>query len=143
MSDSPPPAGDTPSAADTRREELRRRWLGHAAAAFDLMFDPQYQDQLRSFEQREGTAYDLSRDLACWLLTQHANADEQACPPAGQPACCPRCGKPAKPVTPEGPPAKRRLTTRSGEVELRRQKWRCTTCRVAFFPPGPQAGAGG
>jgi hypothetical protein len=27
-------------------------------------------------------------------------------------------------------------------VARRREQWRCTTCRVVFFPPGPQAPAG-
>jgi hypothetical protein len=77
-------------------------------------------------------------------LAQHANADGRAAPPEGQPACCPRCGRPAQlDGPPDGPPPRRALTTRVGEVVLKRQRWRCTTCRVAFFPSGPQAGPGG
>ena len=41
-----------PVKPESRRDELRRRWLAHAAAAFDLMFDPQYQDSLQTFDQR-------------------------------------------------------------------------------------------
>jgi hypothetical protein len=36
----------------------------------------------------------------------------------------------------------RRLTTLAGEVALRREQWRCTTCRVVFFPPRRQAPSG-
>src|SRR5918997_1482345 len=63
---------------DARREELRQRWLDHAAAAFDLMFRPEYQDQLVTFDQREERACELGRDLTTWLLQQHVNADAQA-----------------------------------------------------------------
>ena len=86
----------------------------------------------------------LSRDLAAWILAQHANADEQAALPEGLPACCPRCGKPAQlDPLPDDPLPKRTLTSRVGEVILKRQRWCCTTCRVAFFPSGPQVGPGG
>ena len=43
---------------DTPPEDLRRRWLAHAAA-FDLMFDSAYQDQLVTFDQREQRACEL------------------------------------------------------------------------------------
>ena len=60
---------------DTRVAELRQRFLSHAAAAFDLMFAPPYQDQLVTFDQREERACELGRDLTAWLLQRHANAD--------------------------------------------------------------------
>jgi hypothetical protein len=128
---------DASSTSDTRREELRRRWLDHAAAAFDLMFDPSSQDQLVTFDQREEHACQLGDDLTAWLLQQHVNADPQAAPePAA--ACCPRCGRPGQRVTsPDDPLPQRPLTTLTGEVTLKREQWRCTTCRVVFFPPGP------
>jgi hypothetical protein len=30
----------------------------------------------------------------------------------------------------------------AGEVTLSREQWRCTTCRVVFFPPGSEVAAG-
>ena len=134
---------DAQPAPDESRESLRQRWLAHAAAAFDLMFDPRSQEQLVTFDQREQRACELGRDLTAWLLQQHANADDQARPAESRPPACPKCGRPGQRVTgPEAPPPQRRLTTRAGEVTLHRDPWRCTTCRVVFFPPGPQAGAG-
>jgi len=128
-----------PQTAD-QREELRRRWLSHAAAAFDLMFDPQYQEELDTFDQRELRALDLGRDLSAWLIQQHANADSQARPDASNPPACPKCGQSGRRVTPPDDPLPRRpVTTLSGEVTLRREKWCCTTCRVVFFPPRRQA----
>ncbi len=128
---------------ETRYEDLRRRWLSHAAAAFDLLFDPQYQDQLVTFDQREERAGELGRDLTAWLLQQHANADPQACPDGHRPPACPKCGRPGQRLTePEQALPRRQVTTLSGEVTLHREQWRCTACRVVFFPPGPEAPSG-
>jgi len=134
---------DAQPAPDTRREELRRRWLDHAAAAFDLMFDPQTQDQLVTFDQREERACQLGDDLTAWLLQQHANADPQAAPSEAHAPPCPKCGRPGQRVTgPDDPRPQRPLTTLTGEVILKREQWRCTTCRVVFFPPGSETAAG-
>jgi hypothetical protein len=128
---------------DSARQQLRQRWLVHAAAAFDLMVDPQYQDQLVTFDQREERAHDLGRDLTAWLVQQHANADPQVRPDPQQPPLCPKCRRPGRRVTgPDDPLPQRRLTTLDGEVVLAREQYRCTTCRVVFFPPGPQAPSG-
>jgi hypothetical protein len=43
---------------------------------------------------------------------------------------------------PDAPLPERQLTTDTGEVGFGRQQWRCTACRVVFFPPGPQARPG-
>ena len=127
---------DTCTISTDAHEELRRRWLAHAAAAFDLMFHPDHQADLITFDQREARACELGRDLSTWLIERHANADESAQPAADQQVLCPRCGRPARRKTEPGtPPQGRRLTGLSGEVELRRDQWTCTTCRVVFFPP--------
>jgi hypothetical protein len=133
------------SSSDPRptREELRQRFLTQAAAAFDLLFDPQHQEQLITFQQREERACQLGRDLTAWMLQQHLNADPHAQPDATYTPSCPKCHRPGRRVTPEGDPLPRRpVTTLAGEVTLQRQKWRCTTCRVVFFPPGSAAAAG-
>ena len=133
-----PPSDPQPS-----REELRQRFLAQAGVAFDLLFDPEHQEQLITFEQREERACELGRDLTVWMLQQHLNTDPDACPDATPTPSCPKCHKPGRRVTPEGDPLPTRaVTTLAGEVTLRRQKWRCTTCRVVFFPPRPTAAAG-
>jgi len=128
---------DTPTASPDSREELRRRWLAHAAAAFDLMFHPDHQVDLITFDQREARACELGRDLTTWLIEQHTNADEMAHPTADRQVLCPRCGRPARRKIDPGAPQGRRLTGLSGEVQLRRDQFTCTACRVVFFPPGP------
>src|SRR5437763_1897875 len=51
---------DTPA---TTRDELRRRFLGQAAAAFDLMFARHLQEDLVTFDQRERRALELGQQL--------------------------------------------------------------------------------
>lgn len=124
------------SAPKPSRDELRQQFLTHAAAAFDLLFDPEHQEQLVTFEQREQRACELGRELTAWMLREHANADPDAQPDT--PPTCPKCHRPGRRVTPDDAPLpERAVTTLAGPVTLRRQKWRCTTCRVVFFPPGP------
>jgi len=134
---------DTELSRGQRVAELRRQWLSHAAAAFDLMFHPDHQADLVTFDQREGRAAEAVGDLTTWLLQQHVAIDPAAAPDQDQPVCCPRCGKPAKRIDrPDRPRFERRLRGLCGEVTLKRAKWRCATCRVAFFPSGRQAATG-
>jgi hypothetical protein len=118
------------------RDDLRRRFLAEAATAFDLMFSQTPDDDLITFAQREQRAHDLGQQLTIALLQQHANADPAADPNPDHPAPCPRCQRPGRRLTPpEGPLPPRTLTVADGDVLLRRAKYRCTTCRVVFFPP--------
>jgi hypothetical protein len=128
---------------EQRVAELRRQWLAHAAAAFDLMFHPDHQADLVTFDRREGRAGESVDDLKAWLVQQHVAIDPAAARDPDQPVHCPRCGKPAKRVErPDKPLFERRLRGLCGEVALKRAKWRCATCRVAFFPSGPETPAG-
>jgi hypothetical protein len=126
---------DTPS---SDRAELRRRFLAEAATAFDLMFEQPLAGDLITFDQREQRALELGQQLVIALLQQHANHDPAA-DPASEPApapCCPRCQRPGRRVTPPGEALPARVvTTCAGDVTLRRARYRCTTCRVVFFPP--------
>jgi hypothetical protein len=122
------------------REDLRRQWLGHANAVFDRLFPEGPARECPPFEDLEQRSVQLSRDLASWLLERRAASSDQVRPV--QPPCCPRCQRPAQRVTgPDEPLPKRVLTTSIGDVGLAREKWRCTTCRVVFFPPGRAAEA--
>ena len=125
------------------REALRTQWLRHAGAAFDLMFHPEHQSDLVTFDQRETRVCELMRDLGSWLLARQANADATVRPADDGTVVCPRCARAAKRVTgPDDPLPTRRLTTLTGEVELAREQWTCTACRVVFFPPRRKAGPG-
>lgn len=127
---------------DAERERLRQQWLQQAEAAFDILFEGQRQDQLATFEQRESLTSSLGRELANWLLEQHLADDPAARSAPDHVAHCPRCHGPGVRYDPAEQPPPRTLTGRSGEVTFRRERWRCPTCRVAFFPSGPASTVG-
>ena len=125
---------------DPVRQHLRERWLEHAQAAFEIMFDSANQDQLITFSQREARACSLGKELSAWLLEQHLSDDPAVRIADGEGVPCPKCGRTCQRT---GPPEKampaRQVTCKAGEVTFRRERWYCTTCRVVFFPYGPQA----
>lgn len=125
------------------REELRNRWLLCAGQAFERMFGEAHQEQLVTFTEREDLACLLGKELATFLLQEHAAADNQVRPSEKQPPCCPKCQQPGVPVTkPKEQLPERELTTRAGEIKLTREQWRCPRCRILFFSVRPQAEAG-
>lgn len=127
----------------TDRERLRQRWLEQAAAVFDLYFDPDQAEPPVTFTQREQRACTLTRELAAFLLEEDLAQDPAVRPSAAQAAACPKCGQPAQRRTAPGEPLPRRpLTSDAGEIILHREQWHCKTCRVSFFPSGPQAATG-
>jgi hypothetical protein len=120
----------TPPTMD--REQVRQQWQQHADALFDRLF-PTEEAQPPTFDHLEQRTRQLATDLAGWLLeqrAQHAANAATASPPA-----CPRCGRAGQPApAPDDPRPKRVLQTRVGPIEFRRDRSRCTTCRVVFFP---------
>ncbi len=125
------------------RERLRQQWLQQAAAVFDLYFDPEQAEPPVTFSQREERACLLTRELAAFLLEQDLDQDPAARSRDDQPPACPKCGRPARRCTAaEEPLPRRALTSDAGEITFRRQQWHCKTCRVSFFPSGPQARTG-
>jgi hypothetical protein len=124
---------DVAHAAQTR-EELRRQWREHADAVFDRLF-PEGSAPTPTFDHLEQRAQNLADDLACWLLERRAGCAPEARP--ADAALCPRCSRAGRPdPAPDDPMPRRVLRSRAGDIELARQRWRCTTCRVVFFPPG-------
>jgi len=125
------------------REALRERWLLRAGQAFERMFAEANQDELVTFTEREDMACLLGKELAAFLLEEHAAADSQVRPSEKQPPFCPKCHKPSEPVAKrsENLP-ERELTTRAGTVHLQREQWRCKKCRVVFFSVRPQTEVG-
>lgn len=125
------------------REALRERWLVRAGKAFERMFAEANQEQLVTFMEREDMACLLGQELKAFLLEEHLAADGQVRPAKKQPPRCPKCEQPATRVTkPEEDLPERPLTTRAGDIKLRREQWRCGKCRIVFFSAGPQAEAG-
>ena len=125
--------------------ERRQEFLKKAAAFFDGMFDPDRQEQLITFDQREEYVVQRGKELEHWLLTRHLADD--AWSGAAKPAdsCCPHCRTAGIPDVKDREPVPRRLRSRVGRHELARRKYRCPTCKAVFFPLGREVavGAGG
>jgi hypothetical protein len=125
------------------REALRERWLLRAGQAFERMFAEANQEQLVTFTEREDMACALGKELAAFLLEEHTAADGQVRPLEKRPPCCPKCHQPGERVKKRHEKLpERELTTRAGEIKLRREQWRCKNCRIVFFSAGPQVEAG-
>jgi hypothetical protein len=128
-------------------ERLRREWMEESERTFEKMFAADQQENLITFTQREDMAMELTRHLAQWLLEEHIGADPAAEPsqlsaPGQSTPCCPKCAKQGEAVTQEADPLPQRtVQSRAGDVGLERQQYKCTTCRVVFFPLGPEVGA--
>jgi hypothetical protein len=96
-----------------------------------------------TFSEREDMACLLGKQLAAFLLEEHAAADSQVRPPERQPPGCPQCHQPGKRVSQRDEELpERELTTGAGEIKLRREKWYCAKCRRVFFSARPQAAVG-
>ena len=122
------------------REALRERWLQRAGQAFERMFAEANQDQLITFTEREDLACDLGQELAAFLLEEHVATDRQTHPSPKQPPRCPKCQQPGQQLTQANEQLpERELTTRAGEIRLRREKWNCPKCRIIFFSARSQA----
>ena len=107
------------------------------------MFAEAHQDQLVTFTEREDLACLLGKELATFLLEEHAAADRQVRPSGKQAVACPKCQQPGERVTqPDAKLPERGLTTRAGKVQLRREQWRCPSCRILFFSARPQVEVG-
>ena len=114
-------------------EKAKQSWLG-------MMKD----QKLVTFDQHEERALEEGRLLARLLLEERLARDPSARPQEyDQQACCPKCGQPGEVVipAPQEPP-ERALKTRIGNVRFAREQWKCTACRVVFFPIGPEPGTG-
>jgi transposase len=97
---------------------------------------------LVTFTEREDMACLLGEELARFLLEEHAAVDRQVRPPENQPAGCPKCQQPGQRISKRNEKLpERELTTRAGEIKLRREQWRCKKCRVIFFSVRPQVEA--
>ena len=117
------------------REQLRQQWRDHADAVFDRLFPADALPPPPTFDHLEERTRQLATDLASWLLERRVQCAADTAAEAPPP--CPHCGRPGRPAPPPDDPRPQRvLTTRVGPVAFRRERWRCTTCRVVFFPLG-------
>jgi len=125
---------------DGKQKDARyERWLVRATSAYERMFSGKSQEELVTLTEREDMAIALSKELAAFLLEEHVAADPVKAPAEACATCCPKCGQPgtaAPQKVGKGKASlpKRRVTTRAGDIDIQRERWKCTRCRIVFFP---------
>ncbi len=124
---------------DGKQKDARyERWLGRAGAAYERMFGGKSQEELVTLAEREDMAVCLGKELAAFLLEEHVAADPAKAPAEASTTCCPKCGQPGKPAPRKAGKRgvnlpERQVRTRAGEIDIRRERWKCARCRVVFF----------
>ena len=128
---------------DGRTGTLHERWVQRTEAAYRRMFEGKSQEELVTLTQREDMAVLIGRELAAFLLEEHVALDPAAQPAEVSATRCPKCGQAGTPAVKEGKELpERTVTTRAGDIRVRRQRWRCAKCRIVFFPAGRSIGSG-
>ena len=128
---------------DGRTGARHDRWVQRTEAAYRRMFEGKSQEGLATLTERENMAVLIGRELAAFLLEEHVAMDPAAQPAEASATCCPKCGRAGMPAV-EGDEElpERTVTTRAGDIEVRRQRWRCAKCRIVFFPLDVRLGLG-
>jgi hypothetical protein len=106
------------------------------------MFEGKSEEELVTLTQRENMAVLIGKELAAFLLEEHVAMDGAAQPVEASTTCCPKCGQPGTPAVQEEELSARTVTTRAGQIRVRRQRWECEKCRIGFFPAGREVGLG-
>jgi transposase len=135
---------------DGKQKDARyERWLARAAAAYDRMFCDKNRKELVTLTEREGMAVSLGKELAAFLLEEHVAADPAKAPVEACTTCCPKCGQPGTPALQKAGKRGaslpgRKVRTRAGDIDIRRERWKCQRCRIVFFSArrSPEVGHG-
>lgn len=128
---------------DGKRGTVHDRWVQRTEAAYRRMFEGKSQEELATLTQRENMAVLIGKELAAFLLEEHVAMDPAVQPAEASTTCCPKCGQAGAPAVQEGETLpERTVTTRAGDIALRRERWHCAKCRIIFFSAGRSAGAG-
>jgi len=119
---------------DKKKGTVREQWMQRTEAAYQRMFEGKGQKELATLTQREDMAVSIGKELAAFLLEEHVALDPAAQPAEASSTCCPKCGQAGIPAVRENEElVERSVTTRAGDIQLRRQRWWCAKCRIVFF----------
>ena len=119
---------------DGKVQAIQERWKQRTDAAFERMISGKSAAELETMTQREDMAVLIGRELAAFLLEEQVALDPAVQPSEPASACCPKCGRAGTPAVRKGEALpERTVVTRTGEIRVRRQRWRCPKCRVIFF----------
>ena len=128
---------------DGKTGTLHDRWVKRTEAAYRRMFAGKSREELVTLTQREDMAVSIAKELAAFVLEEHVALDPAAEPAEASTTCCPKCGQPGTPAVQEDEELlERRVTTRAGEIGMRRQRWWCEKCRIVFFSARRSAASG-
>jgi hypothetical protein len=114
-------------------------FLAEAKCAYEKMFAPREQADLKTFSQREARVFEAGRSLSRFLLEAHLAGGHEGVQQTPDCVPCPRCQQPARRVGGKQLEI-RPMTTVVGEVTFARPKYKCKACRKVFFPPRPRVG---
>jgi hypothetical protein len=130
-------------AMDGKLAALRERWKRRTDAVFERMLAGKSEEELVTFTEREDMAVMVGKELAAFLLEESVARDAAVAPADASTTCCPKCGQPGEAAVRKGEKlVERKVTTRAGEVHMRRQRWRCAKCRIVFFSVGRALASG-
>ena len=118
---------------DGKMRTIQERWKQRTDAAFERMISGKSVAELETMTQREDMAVLIARELASFLLEEQVALDPAVQPSEPASACCPKCGRAGRAAVQREELPERTLVTRTGEIRVRRQRWRCPKCRVIFF----------
>ena len=128
---------------DGKRDSLRGRWAQRTEAAYRRMFEGKSQEELATLTQREDMAVLIGKELAAFLLEEHVALNPAVQPAEDLSTCCPKCGESGRRAADDGKELlERTVTTRAGDIGLRRERWWCAKCRIVFFSVRRSAGVG-
>lgn len=121
-----------------KKGSLHDRWLARAEEAYGRMFGGKSREELVTLTEREDMAVALGKELAAFLLEEHVAADPAKAPAEASTTCCPKCGQPGQAAPQKAGKrdknlSERTVTTRAGNIDIRRERWKCTRCRIIFF----------
>ena len=128
---------------DGKTATIHDRWVQRTEEAYRRMFEGKSQEELVTLTQRENMALLIAKELAAFLLEEQVALDPAVQPAEASKTCCPKCGQPGTPAVQEGQELPDlTVTTRAGDIRLRRQRWGCVDCRIVFFSARRSSGSG-
>lgn len=120
---------------DKRKEALKARLLAQYAEQLDEMLEEVKDEPSLNLEQIEDLALGVRGQVGQAVAQGLVEMEAKAAVPG------PACAGCQREMHYKGK-KKRRVRTRSGEVEVERAYYYCDHCRQGYFPPGSDVAAG-
>ena len=129
---------------DGTTETLKKRWRQRAEAAFQRMFEGKSQEELVTLTEREDMAVLIGRELAAFLLEEHVVERHSGAAGGSVRRHVARSAdnRESWRLRQGEKLVDRTVTTRAGDIRMRRQRWHCAKCRIIFFSTGRATASG-